>query len=50
MVKKILFLISFYSFLPGLFAQQDSVRIQKAVLLFYDSTEITPVVNLIPFG
>lgn len=30
-------------------AQQGSVRIEKAALLFYDSTEIAPVVNLIPY-
>jgi hypothetical protein len=31
-----------------LLAQQDSVKIEKAVLLFYDSTEIAPVMNYIP--
>ncbi|MFT4755473.1 MAG: hypothetical protein ACI9DK_003015 [Vicingaceae bacterium] len=44
MVKKIHFLFSFI-----LIAQQDSVKIEKAVLLFYYSTEIAPVVNLIPY-
>jgi hypothetical protein len=49
MVKKIHFLFSFVLFSFISIAQQGSVKIEKAVLLFYDSTEIAPVVNLIPY-
>jgi hypothetical protein len=48
-VKKICILFSFVLFSFILIAQQDSVRIEKVALLFYDSTEIAPVVNLIPY-
>lgn len=50
MIRKLYFLSSFLLFSAVLIAQQDSVKIEKAVLLFYDSTEIAPVVNLIPYN
>ena len=49
MLKKIPLLFSFILLSFILTAQQDSVRIEKAVLLFYDSTEIAPMVTQIPF-
>ena len=50
MVKKLQILSSLLMFSSILFAQQDSVHIEKAVLLFYDSTELEPVVNLVPYA
>ena len=49
MLKKIPLLFSFILLSLILTAQQGSVRIEKAALLFYDSTEIAPAVNLIPY-
>ena len=48
MLKKISFLFSFTLLSILMTAQQDSVRIEKAVLLFYDSSENAPVVRKIP--
>lgn len=49
MNRKFQILFSAMLFSSVVFAQQDSVRIQKAVLLFYDSTDIAPVIHRIPY-
>jgi len=32
------------------FSQQNFIKIQKSLLLFYDSTKLEPVVHQIPYG
>ncbi len=49
MIKKLQFLISLVLLSSILFAQRDSIKIGKAVLLFYDSTEFAPLMHKIPF-
>jgi hypothetical protein len=49
MLKKLHFLLVLSLLSVVATAQQDSVKIEKAVLLFYDSTEIAPLVTQIPF-
>ncbi len=49
MIKNLLFLSSLVIFSNCLFAQQDSIKIEKAVLLLYDSWEIAQEVTQIQY-
>ena len=49
MMKKLQILGCLVLFSGFLFSQQDSIKIQKGILLFYDSTKLEPIVHQIPY-